>query len=129
MSFYRSLITAIATLGLATSVFAADESATSTPGSSSNDTHSIAQTADASNATNAAAPTAEATEQKVDINKASAKELMKVKGLTKRTAKAIVAYRKAHGDFKSFDELKEVKGFKKMNEETMKGIEDHLTIG
>ena len=54
---------------------------------------------------------------------------MKVKGLNAARAKAIVTYRKKHGDFKSIDELKEVKGFKKMNEKKMQEYQDQLTVG
>ena len=125
MSFYRSIIAAVAAMGLAASVFAADESTTQT---TTGDTTTTAtqQTADASS-TQGTEATVEQT--KVDVNKATAKELMKIRGLNVAKAKAIVAYRKKHGDFKSLDELKEVKGFKKMNEESLKEIQDQLTIG
>ena len=45
----------------------------------------------------------------VDINRATAKELTTLKGIGKKKAEAIVAYRKAHC-FKSIDELTKVKG-------------------
>lgn len=123
MSFYRSFIAAIAAMGLATCVFAADESTTTTnTQATTTEAAAPAQTADATTATTA-------TQDKVNINKATAKELAKVKGLNAAKAKAIVAYRKKHGDFKSTDELKEVKGFKKMDEKTMKDIADQLTVG
>lgn len=130
MSFYRSMITAVAALGLATSVFAADENnnAAQNPAAADNNSHAI-QSADASGKTNAAMGSEQATDQKVDINKASIKDLRKVKGLSAGKARAIVAYRKKHGDFKSLDELKDVNGFKKMNEENMKKIQDQLTTG
>lgn len=130
MSFYRSMITAVAALGLATSVFAADENnnAAQNPAAADNNSHAI-QSADASSTTNAAMGAEQATDQKVDINKASIKDLRKVKGLSAGKARAIVAYRKKHGDFKSLDELKDVNGFKKMNEENMKKIQDQLTTG
>jgi comEA protein len=118
MSFYRTFIAAIAAMGLATAVFAEDTTATTQ--------------APAAEATQAAAPTtadATATVEKVNINKANAKELAKVKGLTVTKAKAIVAFRKKHGDFKSVEDLKEVKGFKKMDEKTMQEIADQLTVG
>ena len=109
MSFYRPFITAIATMGLATSVFAAAPAAT----------------------TPAAVPTtaAAAVTQKVNLNKADATALAAVKGMTASKVKAIVAYRKKQGDFKSMDELKSVKGFKRMDEKTMKEITDQLTLG
>lgn len=124
MSFYRTFIAAVAAMGLATSVFAADE-ATSTTAQPS--TPSATQVA-TNDATQATAPAA-AEQDKVNINTATAKDLMKVKGLNGAKAKAIVAYRKQHGDFKSLDELKDVKGFKKMSEKTMKKVQDQLTVG
>jgi competence ComEA-like helix-hairpin-helix protein len=123
------LLAAVAALGLATSVFAADESnnnAQNPAGNTAQQAAAPVQTADAS-ATQAAQPAAEQT--KMDVNKATAKELMKVKGISASKAKAIVAYRKKHGDFKSLDELKGVKGFKKMNDDSMKQIQDQLTLG
>ena len=144
MSFYRSLIVAVAAMGLATSVFAADENAAAT--STTTEVSTAAQApADATQADAAQPADAKVTEttttkatdtttvataqEKLDLNKATAKELMKVKGLSAAKAKAIVTYRKQHGDFKSIEDLKEVKGFKKMNEKTMKKIEDQLAIG
>lgn len=128
MSFYRSLITAVAALGLATSVFAADETKNATQTPAGDTTHQAAmQTADAS--TTATTDQSATQSTKVDLNKATAKDLMKVKGMTASKAKSIVAYRKKHGDFKAIEDLKEVKGFKKMNEETMKQIQEQLTVG
>lgn len=47
----------------------------------------------------------------VNINKADAHALaMNIKGIGLKKAEAIVAYRKAHGRFKSVDELSRVKG-------------------
>lgn len=125
MSFYRSIIAAVAAMGLAASVFAADESTTQTT-TGDTTTTTTQQTADASSTQGTEATTEQS---KVDVNKATAKELMKVRGLNVAKAKAIVAYRKKHGDFKSLDELKEVKGFKKMNDESLKEIQDQLTVG
>ena len=118
MSFYRIVMAAIAALGLATAVFA-EESTTATSSADANKTAVEAQSDQAANAT----------QEKVNVNKATAKELVKVKGLNTTKAKAIVAYRKKHGDFKSLDDLKLVKGFKKMDEKTMKDIQDQLTTG
>jgi len=114
MSFYRTFIAAVAAMGLATAVFAADEATTTT-------TDSTTTTQSATNET----PSTD----KINVNTASAKELMKVKGLNASKAKAIVSYRKKHGDFKSLDDLKMVKGFKKMNDDNMKAIADQLTVG
>ncbi len=116
MSLYRTFITAVLAMGLTTAVFAEDATTTNQ--------------APAADATQAAPATAsDATAEKVNLNKATAKELAKVKGLSMAKAKAIVSYRKKHGDFKSIDDLKEVKGFKKMDDKTMKDIADQLTAG
>jgi len=68
------------------------------------------------------------TETKVNLNTATVKELVKVKGLNAAKAKAIVAFRKKHGDFKSISELNQVKGFKKMKDTDLKKITDQLEI-
>lgn len=47
----------------------------------------------------------------VDLNTASKEELVSVKGIGPVKAQAILDYRKAHGPFKSVDDLKSVKGF------------------
>jgi competence protein ComEA len=65
---------------------------------------------------------------KLNINKATLNELMAIKGITKSKAKSIVAYYKKHGDFKSLDDLKKVRGFKKLKPEQLKNIQDQLTI-
>lgn len=50
-------------------------------------------------------------EQPVDLNRASAAELAAaLHGVGMKKAEAIVAYREAHGPFKSADELVKVKG-------------------
>ena len=114
MSFYRTFIAVVATMGLATSVFAADEVASK----------NLAENTQAQEAPAAAA----ADQAKVNLNTATAKELMKIKGLSGAKAKAIVSYRKKHGDFKTLEALKEVKSLKKMNEKNMQAVQDQLTI-
>lgn len=118
MSFYRTLI-AVAAIGLASVAFAAE-----TNKDAAQATSNTTQATASANQANDAAQT-----EKLNINKATAKDLAKIKGLNMSKARAIVAYRKKNGDFKSLDALKEVKGFKKINDETMKEIQDHLTIG
>lgn len=127
MSFYRSLLAAVAAMGLVGAVFA-DDSA-NTANAPAVDTAKMVQTADASSTNQAAPATANADQPKVDINKASAKDLAKVKGMNANKAKAIISYRKKHGDFKSVDDLKLVKGFKRMKSDRFKQIEDQLTAG
>lgn len=45
---------------------------------------------------------------KVNVNKSSAKDLETELQLSEKDAKAIVAYREKHGDFKNWDDLKKV---------------------
>ena len=47
---------------------------------------------------------------KVSINKADVETLTTLKGIGESKAQAIVAYRNAHGEFKSIEQLAEVKG-------------------
>ncbi|HEV2524232.1 MAG TPA: ComEA family DNA-binding protein [Gammaproteobacteria bacterium] len=48
----------------------------------------------------------------ININTADAQTIINahIKGIGKKRAEAIVAYREAHGPFKSLDELKKIKG-------------------
>jgi competence protein ComEA len=48
----------------------------------------------------------------VNLNTASRDELVAVPGIGPAKAEAIVEHRKAHGPFKSVDDLKQVKGFR-----------------
>jgi competence protein ComEA len=65
---------------------------------------------------------------KVNLNTATAKDLMKVKGLNASRARAIVVYRKKHGDFKSTQDLTNVKGFKKMKPDAFMQIANQVTV-
>jgi len=49
----------------------------------------------------------------VDINTASVEQLTAVKGIGKKKASDMIAFRDAHGPFKSVDELTKVKGIGK----------------
>ena len=62
----------------------------------------------------------------LNINTATQSELEGVKGLGPEKSKAIIKYRETHGNFKSLDELDNVKGFGKANVEKMRG---ELTVG
>jgi competence protein ComEA len=128
MSFYRTLLAAVAAVALATPVFA-DDTAT-TPASTDTNATTTTQSTETSATPSASTEQqgAMSTETKVNVNKASAKDLMKVKGLNAAKARAIVAYRKKHGDFKTLDDLSSVKGFKKMKPDMMKEIQDQLTV-
>jgi competence protein ComEA len=69
--------------------------------------------------------TAQMLSDKVNINQAGAKELAGVKGLGTKKAKAIIAYRKANGNFKSVDDLTNVKG---IGEKRLAKIKSNLTV-
>lgn len=112
MSFYRTLIATVAALGLATSVFAADDA---TPAM----TDSTTQTTTETTTTTAIA--------QVNVNTATAEELAKVKGLNAAKAAKIVKYRDANGNFSSLDDLKKVKGLG-LNARQMKMVKKALTI-
>ena len=62
----------------------------------------------------------------VNINTATQSELEAVKGLGPSKAKAIITYREVHGNFKSLDELDNVKGFGSASVEKLKG---ELSVG
>lgn len=134
MSLYRKLLVAVATMGLATFVYAADEGTTTTTSTETTGTTDTQTATPATDTTAAATPTTTTdttttTGDKVDLNKATAKELMKVKGINAARAKAIITYRKKHGDFKTVDDLKEVKGFKKLTDKKYQEIADQVTTG
>lgn len=116
MSFYRNFTLAFATFALSTIVFAADES---------NNIQS--QQVSVKTTTTTAQPAA-TQEAKVNINTATMKELMDVKGMSRVKAKNIITYRKKHGNFKSVDDLKLVKGFKKIKQDNLKTIQNQLTV-
>jgi competence protein ComEA len=114
MSFYRTLFAALAAVVIASPVFADDDAIKSTDTTTqTTETSSTTTTTDA---------------VKVNLNKATAKELMKVKGINAAHAKAIVSYRKKHGDFKTVEDLASIKAFKKMKEDKLKEIEGQLSI-
>ena len=125
MSFYRTFIAAVAAMGLASVAFAAD----TTDATKQQTVKSVEKTATKTTTAEAQQTGDTTSAEKVNINKATAKELAKVKGMTVSKARAIVSYRKKNGDFKSIEDLKQVKGFKKMDEKTMKDLEDQLTVG
>jgi len=61
----------------------------------------------------------------VDINTATQSELESVKGLGPSKARAIIAHREKNGNFKSVDELDNVKGFGKS---TIVKLRGELTV-
>ena len=58
--------------------------------------------------------------ERLNLNTASASQLQTLDGIGKKTAAAIVAYRKEHGKFKSIKDLKHVKGIGKKRLEKIK---------
>ncbi|MCC6326750.1 MAG: hypothetical protein DCC43_10790 [Candidatus Brocadia sp.] len=63
---------------------------------------------------------------KLDVNTSPWYELVLLPKLGEAKAKAIVAYREKHGNFKTLDELNKVKG---IGASITEAISDHLIIG
>ena len=63
---------------------------------------------------------------KVNINTATVDELTTLNGIGKAKAEAIVAHRTANGDFKSVDDLNNVKG---IGDKIMEKIKPEITVG
>lgn len=112
MSFYRNLLIIAAAAVIASPVFANNNNTTNTTGTTQQTTGQ---------------GTTAATE-KVNVNTATGKELLKIKGINAAKARAIVGYRKKHGNFKSLDELAKVKSLGKLKTDDLKKIQDQLTI-
>ncbi|OGT09901.1 MAG: hypothetical protein A2X77_04855 [Gammaproteobacteria bacterium GWE2_42_36] len=64
--------------------------------------------------------------QPVNINTADAKALENVNGIGPKRAEDIVAYRSEHGDFKSVDDLSQVKG---LGKKRLEKIASQVTVG
>jgi len=62
---------------------------------------------------------------KVNINKASVEELMKLSGVGESKANAIVTYREENGNFKSIAEIKNVSG---IGDALFESIKDGITV-
>ena len=67
-----------------------------------------------------------ANENKVDVNAATTKQLKTLPGIGKELAQRIVNYRTSNGEFKSVQELVQVRGIGK---NTLAKMEERLTIG
>jgi comEA protein len=65
--------------------------------------------------------------EKVNINKDEEQKLAKVKGIGPKKAKAIIDYRVKNGNFKSIDDLLNVKT-RGINKKFLKKVSDHLTV-
>lgn len=105
MSIYRNFLTAILIVAFASPLFANQAIPTTTN-----------------------PPTIESPAQTINVNTASAKDLAMVKGLDATKAKAILKYRKKHGDFKSLDDLKKVRLLKKIKLDDLHAIEAQLRL-
>lgn len=108
MFLFRQIATFVCMLGLTTSLFATETQNT--------------------NPTPSKPAQTEVVPAKVNVNTATIKDLMRLKGLNRAKAKNILTYRQKHGDFKSLDDLKLVKGFKKMKSDQLKIVQDQLTL-
>ena len=73
-----------------------------------------------------AAPEAKAAIQApVNLNQASAEELIALKGIGPKMAERIIAYRKEHGPFKTADQLVQVKG---IGNAKFQKLKDQVTV-
>jgi competence protein ComEA len=76
-------------------------------------------------AASAGAMAAESSAAKVDINKATEKELMSIRGIGETLAKRIVAFRDEHGPFRRPEDLMKVRG---IGEKSFEKIRPHITV-
>lgn len=68
---------------------------------------------------------AAAEDAKININTASAKELLKLSQIGEKKAGAIVAYRDEHGSFTTIEDITKVKG---IGDKIFEKIKDHITV-
>lgn len=65
------------------------------------------------------------TQEAININTADVQELTKLKGIGVKKAEAIIAWRKENGNFKTIDQLLEVKG---IGDATLANNRDNIRI-
>lgn len=68
---------------------------------------------------------AAAEDAKININTASANELLKLSQIGEKKAGAIVAYRDEHGSFTTIEDITKVKG---IGDKIFEKIKDHITV-
>ncbi|GEM_PF-990767 len=140
MNIYRIVCATIAALIIATPAFAATTNAATTSNSNPATKAAMANTAnkgtggiliadnESATTTTPAATAANPVTAKININKATVKELAALKGVNPFKARAIVAYRKKNGNFTSLDDLSKVKGFKRMKPDVLKEVQSQLSL-
>lgn len=64
-------------------------------------------------------------QEPVDVNRAGAEELTRLKGVGLKTAGNIISYRDEHGPFKSVEDLMNVKG---IGGKKLEGIRDQIKL-
>ncbi|MBW8888715.1 MAG: helix-hairpin-helix domain-containing protein [Fibrobacteres bacterium] len=62
---------------------------------------------------------------KIDLNRADAAGLMRIKGVGEKTAEAILAYRRAHGPFRDVRDLLQIKG---IGEKKLEKLTPHIIL-
>lgn len=124
MSFYRTVLAIVAAAAIVTPAFA-DDTATTQGTSDQTQGQTYGQPADATNAQQIATTDSST---KIDLNTASTKELMTVKGIDASKARAIVAYRKKHGNFTNTNDLFKVRGFSKLKTDTINQIINQVSV-
>ena len=68
---------------------------------------------------------AAAEDAKININTASANELLKLSQIGEKKAEAIVVYRDEHGSFTVIEDITKVKG---IGDKIFEKIKDHITV-
>ena len=68
---------------------------------------------------------AAAEDAKININTASANELLKLSQIGEKKAEAIVVYRDEHGSFTAIEDITKVKG---IGDKIFAKIKDHITV-
>lgn len=68
---------------------------------------------------------AAAEDAKININTASANELLKLSQIGEKKAEAIVTYRDEHGSFTAIEDITKVKG---IGDKIFEKIKDHITV-